>query len=170
MTKADIAILSMSPGDIERFWAKVNREPGQGPGGECHEWTAYRREGYGRFGIGGTLASAHRIAFFLEFGRLPPPGKPLACHTCDNPPCCRGEHLFAGTYQDNMDDRNSKGRCRVGVGERNGRAVLTPALVAEIRALHAATGMGYREIGRRFLVDHSAVRQAILFITWKDVE
>ena len=34
----------------------------------------------------------------------------LACHECDNPPCCEVTHLFSGTYSDNIKDAFSKGR------------------------------------------------------------
>ena len=31
-------------------------------------------------------------------------------HKCDNPPCCRPEHLYSGTQADNVADRVNRGR------------------------------------------------------------
>lgn len=36
----------------------------------------------------------------------------FACHHCDNPPCVRADHLFAGTVTDNVQDMIRKGRHR----------------------------------------------------------
>lgn len=65
----------------DRFWAKVSR---LGPV-DCWLWGASCRRGYGRFGN----ASAHRVAYELLVGPIPP-GMLLdhACHTAD--PDCPG--------------------------------------------------------------------------------
>lgn len=160
MSKADRAILGMTPADIERFWSKVDKSPGQGPKGECWGWTfAVGSGGYGRFQIGHTATDAHRVAFFLENGHLPPPEKPCALHRCDFRPCVRGSHLWAGTWADNNADRDAKGRNGMRQhperaargdahysrtrpelvlrGEQNGSARLTKEQVAAIRLSRA---------------------------------
>lgn len=78
---------------------------------------------------------AHRYAFEVHVG--PIPQGLYVCHTCDNRRCINPEHLFLGTHQDNMDDRERKGRNKVPVnatGSKAHRAKLTEAQVAEIRA------------------------------------
>ena len=37
-------------------------------------------------------------------------GTALACHTCDNPPCCNPAHLYAGTHKTNADDCTARDR------------------------------------------------------------
>jgi hypothetical protein len=77
--------------------------------------------------------------------RLAPAGM-FVCHTCDNPPCCNPHHLFLGTPSDNSVDRNVKGRAAPKTGLNNGRALLTPEQVAEIRYRYA-TNKRQRRLG-----------------------
>lgn len=51
---------------------------------------------------------ASRVAYFLHYGI--DPGDKLACHSCDNPPCCNPHHLWPGTNADNSADMVAKGR------------------------------------------------------------
>ncbi len=86
------------------FWAKVDV---RGPE-DCWPWTASARKGgYGRF----WSAPAPRYAWELVNG--PMPLDRLACHTCDNPPCCNPAHIWAGTPSENTRDAVKKQR-RVG--------------------------------------------------------
>lgn len=168
MTRKDAAILAMSKNDIQRFWSMVNTRPGQGPSGDCQGWEGYINDsGYGEIKLNGSQCSAHRVAFFLHNGCLPPSDKPNACHECDWPPCCRGDHLFAGTQQDNIEDRTRKGRSSRGSGRHT--AVLTEVTAVEMRELHRVTGMSFAGLGVRFGVDRTTARRCVLRQTWKHV-
>jgi DNA invertase Pin-like site-specific DNA recombinase len=66
----------------------------------------------------------------------------------------RPSHLFAGSFQDNMDDMVMKGRSPL--GERNVGSMLTEDLVRAMRA-DLASGMGNKEAARRYGISRSAV-------------
>lgn len=100
----------------------------------CWEWVGSKDpHGYGRLNIDGTPILAHRLSYKLHYGDFPQ--EKIVCHKCDTPKCVNPEHLFLGTYQDNMDDMERKGRARkvASLGEKHGNAVLTDELVREIR-------------------------------------
>ena len=89
---------------LDWFWSFVDSS-----GDGCHEWQGVRSiKGYG---TGPTMFGtdiAHRIVYMLANG--PIPSTTLVCHACDNPPCCRIDHLFAGTPAMNSQDMVDKGR------------------------------------------------------------
>lgn len=157
--------------DESKFWSKVSAPNANG----CREWQGFRmKHGYGRVKTGngrGTLA--HRLAWALTHGPIPAAeghhGTLVVCHRCDNPPCCNPAHLFLGTQQDNIRDRDEKGRCgargRVMRGEASGAAKLTDAAVLEIRAARAS-GATTVELGRQYGVSSSVISRAARGLTW----
>ncbi len=143
-----------------RFWGKVQKAGLD----DCWPWTSqFDRYGYGRVYFQGKVRSTHRIAYFLSTGN-DPDGFSI-CHSCDNPACCNPVHLFLGTHQINMTDRNAKGR--VASGERNGRAKLTWETVNAIRAAYVPFKVTLPMLAARFGVNRYIVSDILRNRTWK---
>ncbi len=145
-----------------RFWLAVVRDQGE----ECWPWTRYiRPDGYGELNWEDRSRKqlAHRIAYTLAFGPIPPGLE--VCHTCDNPPCCNPRHLFLGTHAENQADMRAKGRSR-GVppgllrGERNPSAKLSDDAVRNLRARYAEGGITQRQLAAAYGIS----QRAVLFI------
>lgn len=98
------------PKDIERFWMGVQR----GEPHECWPWQKYRdRRGYGVFALARKTWQAHRVAYTIAKGPIPPGYKQpriVVMHSCDNRACCNPSHLSVGTQADNVRDMMLKGR------------------------------------------------------------
>jgi hypothetical protein len=149
----------------ERFWAKVDTT------GECWEWLAQRAtNGYGQMRVKKagkwSYDRAHRVSYALNIA--PIPDGLCVLHRCDNRGCVRPEHLWLGTYQDNLRDMAAKGRAgyvvhpeSINKGSRNGWAVLTEENVREIRRRYAVGGITMETIGRDYGVTKHAVWGAI---------
>lgn len=155
----------------ERFEQHVDRRTA--PEG-CHEWTGFRsRQGYGQFAVnrGGSryrTEVASRVAWEIVYGPVPE-GMEI-CHSCDNPPCVRVDHLFLGTASDNALDSYRKGRrkppTRHARGERVGLAKLTEAGVREIRRRYAAGGVSQQVLADEFGVHQTKISAVVRRKTW----
>ena len=150
----------------DRFWEKVNKN---GPIvrkelGRCWIWTGARAR-YGTTWVNGRYELAHRTAWFLETGKWP---EPCALHKCDNTLCVRFSHLFEGTQQKNVDDREAKGRNQPPRGEKHWCAKLTEEKVQQIRSM-LKEGLSQRHIGRIFGVAHITVGRVGKGQSWKEV-
>lgn len=136
----------------------------------CWEWNRPEPSGYGHLIVGsrtdGTRRSmkAHRYSYAIYNGT--DPGEFEVCHRCDNRRCVNPEHLFLGTRQDNIDDREVKGRNKPQRGSANGSSKLTEDSVAAIRSI-AELGMTQREIAQQFGLHRSTVGRIISMQAWK---
>lgn len=150
----------------ESFWAKI----AQSPTG-CWEWQGCRNKlGYGFLSILGVRVKSHRVAWVLVNGEIPTDNS--ICHRCDNPPCCRPDHLFAGSGADNMRDAAGKGRNGMQrhpeslAGERHGNAKLTLERVALIRSTYAAGQANQYELAAQFGVHQCTIWAVLHGKTW----
>jgi len=142
-----------------RLWSYIEPEPNSG----CLLWTgSLHCEGYGQTSWKGRPCSAHRVAWYLTHGELPP--RICVLHSCDVRPCINVSHLWTGTKADNNLDRALKGRSAV--GELNGLSKLSAADVAEIRRQHEL-GILPSRLAAEFGVCRSNVQQIVSGTTWK---
>jgi len=165
----------MIPKDLFRFWAKVNKNGPVHPalGTRCWLWTAsVDKKGYGQFTLNKKNVRAHRLSWFIKYGKWP---EPNALHKCDVTRCIRPEHLFEGTQQMNISDKMAKGRHRSGGvsgvnrGVSNGSAVLSDAKVRRMRLLYCKGNTSYRKLAIKFGVNNVTARDVVLGNHWKHV-
>lgn len=140
----------------ERFWIKVamTADPDK-----CWEWQSSKcSTGYGKFStVERTNDYAHRLAWVFTYGAIP---KGLhVCHHCDNPPCVNPNHLFLGTHQDNMRDRELKGRNGAARRNRNnGKYALSIEQEKRLRELRGS-GKTYHWLAGEFGISYNTAVQ-----------
>lgn len=159
-----IAVVKVRGQLAERFWAKVEKGPG------CWLWRgATTHGGYGVIGKGRATEGnirAHVLSYELTHGEIPEGLE--VCHTCDNPPCVRPDHLFLGTQKDNVLDAISKGRQinpPIKRGEDHGMVKLTTTQVLQIRE-ELKAGNRQTDIAEHYNVTQAAISLIKLGKKW----
>lgn len=134
----------------------------------CWTWTGSRDVyGYGRLhytedGKRGSV-KAHRLSWLIHCGDIPE--NMIICHRCDTPSCVNPAHLFLGTWQDNMTDRDAKLRHFHGSAVNTSK--LTEDQVREIYRRYSGGENNLSALGRAFDVSHTVVRLIITGGTWR---
>ncbi len=149
----------MAKTTLERFWEKVDLSTGVD---SCHLWTAATNpDGYGTFWFNKQNQNAHRVAWQIEHGPIPPGQNVL--HDCDTPGCVNHRHLFLGTQLDNMRDMEAKGRSnRISGGPGgSGRPGMSNEDVVRLRSMRDS-GMTMQAIGDELGVTKSSVSKILL--------
>ena len=133
----------------------------------CWIWQRWKdKDGYGKFGKGRHRRLAHR-AYYERYNGEIPSGK-FVLHSCDNTSCVNPEHLMVGTHEDNMRDRNRKGRQGRSPGIKNGQAKLNEMAIKEIRGM-LKNGISQREVSELYGVRQGNISRIHLRKTWKHV-
>ena len=95
----------------ERLFSKT-KENSNG----CLEFQGCLRSGYGAIKYNKKIWATHRLSYFITNGFINE--HLLVCHKCDNPKCINPEHLFLGTYSENMIDCKIKERLVTPIGRK----------------------------------------------------
>lgn len=153
---------------LESFLKNVMPEPNTG----CWLWIGSIKEksgGHGRvFYKNLNLFTAHRASYYFYNGDIPEGMSVL--HKCDVPSCVNPEHLYLGTQQQNVKDRDDRNRGRWHSGEQNGRATITKDAVIEIRNNYVPRKYGYREaMANKFGVKRCVIDDILSGRSWKTV-
>jgi hypothetical protein len=157
----------------DRFWKKVQIcEHGKTCRDCCWLWIGAKdASGYGlmyktkRPKV--SWYKSNRLAYELFIGPIPEGLHVL--HDCpqgDDPACVNyNGHLWVGTQADNNADRDRKGRSGHihRRGERNGRAILSDAQVAEMRRLYVPGKVGHYTLGKMFGCSEAQARRIVLY-------
>jgi HNH endonuclease len=125
----------------------------------CHEWTGcLMPNGYGQIHQDGKTAYAHRVAWEISYGST---NGLFVLHKCDNRKCVNPEHLFLGTFDQNMTDMVEKSR--QAHGEKNHHAKLNKKKILEIRSILGTN----REIAEKYMVSASLISMIRSGRIWK---
>lgn len=148
--------------ELERFMVNVDIAPG------CWHWHGPMNEtGYGRFYFRGKNWKAHRVAYELMIGQIPPSDYSvhgtMILHSCDNPRCVNPLHLKIGNAATNMIDAQAKGRLR-----GNGRNKLDAEKVRSIRE-RIQSGVPQKDIAAEFGIVTATVSSIATRKIWKSV-
>lgn len=132
------------------------------PNTGCWLWDgSVNRFGYGKASRRNRTVGAHRLSYEVHKGRIPEGLQVL--HKCHVRCCVNPDHLYAGTAQDNMDDKMRRGRHRVPCGSDQPAAKLTDD---QVRAIFADPRPN-SAIARTFGVSRPAVSLIKNGHTWR---
>lgn len=138
---------------LERLMSKVRKDGNSG----CWDWTASKdTHGYGHLRYQGRIKLAHRMSYELHCGAIP--AGMQVCHHCDNRICLNPEHLFLGTWRDNMIDKLAKGR-QSRVRQPGSKNPLAKLSEADIRAIRADTTTLQKDLAQRYGVSRPHISQ-----------
>ncbi len=148
----------------DAFWDRVDV---RGPD-ECWEYRRSAGGNRGRYGhvriwYQGQRDYAHRVAFRLAGGIIK---NGTVCHEpCDNAPCCNPRHLLDATPQENVRQRDERGRRTpfLPTGSSHWSAKLTDPEVQAVRKARAL-GLPAETVASLFSVSRSS-----LYNVWGNV-
>lgn len=115
------------------------------------------KDGYPRIKFNKRSLPAGRLLWQIMYGELSE-GE-LVLHTCDNPSCVNPEHLYKGSFQQNMEDKVDRARV---AGERNPNCRLSDKDVAEIKRLYNDVGLSQQKIASMYGTSQSHISHLVL--------
>jgi hypothetical protein len=148
--------MAFGGGIMSRFFDKVEMEPNSG----CWLWAGgVTSHGYGMFFDGDKVVKAHRFSAGVHGLSL----DRLICHKCNNRGCVNPDHLYSGSYADNLHDAN---RDLNRYGENRWNAKLTWQEVDEMRE-RAANGDSCYALAKEYNINIKTAYRVIKMLTWR---
>jgi len=150
--------------NFETRISDVYTEPNTG----CWLWAGpIGPKGYGSTYYQGKRQGAHRASFLFHKG-LKDTNQLHVLHKCDVPLCINPEHLYLGTQEQNVRDRDSRGRNGYVVDpltgySKGGRGKLH---ISEARSIKADT-RSWSQIAAHYGVSRTTVQQIKNGSIWK---
>lgn len=138
----------------------------------CWEWKKGKTgRGYGAFypAIKGFQKQimAHRISYSIFKNNNVLVDKNICiCHTCDNPSCVNPDHLFAGSNQDNVNDKVSKRK--QARGEMCNKR-LTADIVIKIRNEFVPWKVTKKYLAKKYNVSFGTISDLVQNKTWRHI-
>jgi hypothetical protein len=146
--------------NIKRFWSKIDIKDNN----ECWPYKEGKTgDKYGGFWLNDRVELAHRFAFAVANNYLGVTSKVfipeglIVMHICDNPMCCNPAHLKLGTQEENMHDRNSKGRRGVMSGRYGPRIELSVDEILD----YVKQGYTHKQIAKIYGVSRPLITKKI---------
>ncbi len=134
---------------------------------KCWKWEGgFGRDDYGSFYDGKNQIAAHRFSYIIH-NKVKLKTNELVCHICDNPKCVNPDHLFIGSYQDNVDDAVKKKRHAF--GEKVGTSKLREKDTILIKQLLKYNCYSHRELSILFNISKPAITSINRGRTWKHI-
>lgn len=163
----EVCQLDVTQEQIDVFWSKVNIKNRPT---DCWEWLGAKKpKGYGNIRINNNYLLAHRVAFELANGLIPPGY--IVCHICDNPSCCNPSHLMLGTTKSNAVDMLMKNRQKKfspsTSGEKNINSKLSNSDVIAIRNKYRNRELNQYQLAEIYGVSQSAIGSIVRNETWR---
>jgi hypothetical protein len=130
----------------------------------CLLWTGSKNnDGFGQILVDRRLRQAHRIAYEMAYGAIPPRQKVI--RTCTVKRCVRPGHLRA-VGPEELAEAARLARKRVWKSKRK----LGPRKVAKIRQRYAEGGVSYRKLAQEYDVSPRHIRDVVKRRCWKRVK
>ncbi len=133
----------------------------------CINSTYYKnKNGHTQIRYMGKKVPHHRVVYCLANNiDLQAISGLVVRHKCDNPSCVNPGHLELGTQQDNVNDRESRGRGADHVGAAHPRTKFTDDDIKYIRA----TNLNNKLLAEKYGVSVSTIVKIIAKINWKHI-
>lgn len=142
----------------DRFWNKVQKASDD----SCWIWLAGKdQDGYGMYSHNKKTIRAHRLLASVVYGEIK--SGFVVMHSCDNPSCCNPRHLSIGSVQENVSDRDKKGRRDPPKGESHKSSKITALQAQEIRS----STLTERELAKKYAIGKTQVGAIRRGLYWR---